>query len=1118
MSPEIGRRFGPYEIQSRLAGGGMGHVFRAWDARLHREVAVKLLNHEFTMPGMRERFLREARAASALNHPNICTIFDIGEQDGDPYLVMELLRGETLKDCIQGQTIPVAEIARIARETAEALGAAHAKGVIHRDIKPANIFLVEKPNGGMQAKVLDFGLAKIEGGALGTRGRMLDITTAGATVGTLAYMSPEQARGEVLDARSDLFSLGVVMYEMAARRVPFQGATSALVFVQLLNHPPEPVREWNEAVPRELEKIILKLLAKERGARFQTAHELELALLSLEKGSGGWLRKAVTAVPLVRAPDPVARERRLRDRHSSSAPMGEGGRVPTEHEPQRPEERAVPRRDSPVPSGREVAGRIPVPSNELLRPVARLPRADSTPPRPRAEVVSEASDAPGESSSAGYLAEANPTRSLQPETVEPESNPQVPAAVKLSSVESSRQTAAEGVQKDLKSKEGNADLAPEYIAPALFQDAGSRTKDARHRGLLLAGTVLVLLAAGVVAATRWMRHGQLGSAVLRPGDVLVVTEFENRTGAQVLDRSVAEGLRLALIQSPWLTLRGDAAWSTASQLSGTEAATKGEPALTGAALARRAAQRLGARAYLSGSVSGSSPYQIRAELLDTSSNDVLAIAQESAESLEQIPNALDLLANDIRTSAGEPRSSIEGSATALNRDASANLTALSAYGEAQQLFAAGKLLESLNVLARASAADPHFVQAHLRRAAILDQMHAEVAAAEAARLALAASEHTSGRTRSLARAVYALDNSDDLPQASSILRELLATYPRDSEAQTALARSLRLQGRFSDALNAAEQGYADDSLNRDAYSEAEAAMLGLDRYDTAFELDEQMQRIGLPPSGESILTAYLDGHLDAVARLADLAIHHPADASTYTTASAYALYLDNAGRLGTGAAVTREISQLEGRDEALASAAAALLSQGALTRALLGDCATALSLAGEATSYPEGRNALIHSGITWGLCGQPARANDNVALLRQRYPDSYSVASFAAADIMAAIAIHDQDPDTALGALRAARTADLISVTPYLRGLAHTQLQQAEIGIVDFQTVLSHRGSSLLFGGTVYPAAQAGIARAFAQSGDLANSADAWSRFLTLWNDAEPGSRLLLEAHAHAKP
>src|ERR1700722_18404743 len=279
MIPEAGQRFGPYEILGKVGSGAMGLVFRAWDARLHREVAIKLLHDDYQMPGMRERFLQEARAASALNHPQICTIFDLGEQDGEPYMVMELLEGETLKEKISRGAVPVDEIISYSQEVADALAAAHAKGIVHRDVKPANIFLVEQPNGRAQAKVLDFGLAKIGMAARGGRAsRALDLTLAGATVGTLSYMSPEQARGQALDERSDLFSLGVVMYEMATRQVPFQGATSALVFVQLLGHAPELVHYWNEAIPKELDKLILKLLAKEPGGRYQTATDLYKAM------------------------------------------------------------------------------------------------------------------------------------------------------------------------------------------------------------------------------------------------------------------------------------------------------------------------------------------------------------------------------------------------------------------------------------------------------------------------------------------------------------------------------------------------------------------------------------------------------------------------------------------------------------------------------------------------------------------------------------------------------------------------------------------------------------------------------------------------------------------------
>src|ERR1700734_1623097 len=311
MIPEAGQRFGPYEILGKLGSGGMGIVFRAWDERLHGEVAVKLLQDNYKMPGMRERFLQEARAVSGLNHPNICTIFDIGEQDGDPYLVMELLDGETLNDRIARGALSAEEILRYTMEITDALTVAHARGVVHRDIKPANIFLVPMPNGKCQAKVLDFGLAKIE---LEERGgwesRTLDMTIAGSTVGTLSYMSPEQAKGESLDLRTDLFALGVVMYEMATRQVPFKGATSAMIMAQLFRHDPEKVTNWNDRIPQDLEKAILKLLAKDRRNRFQTAKELHDALekIAEKMGRGGWLTKVTTpTVPLVRASDPVAR-------------------------------------------------------------------------------------------------------------------------------------------------------------------------------------------------------------------------------------------------------------------------------------------------------------------------------------------------------------------------------------------------------------------------------------------------------------------------------------------------------------------------------------------------------------------------------------------------------------------------------------------------------------------------------------------------------------------------------------------------------------------------------------------------------------------------------------------
>jgi eukaryotic-like serine/threonine-protein kinase len=299
---------GPYEVLDQLGSGGMGVVYRARDPRLQRDVAIKVLPDGFLgsgTPGQatHERFLREARSASSLNHPNICTIYDVGEQDSQPYLVMELLQGETLKETLKAGSLPLGQVLDFAIQITRGLEQAHRAGIIHRDIKPANIFIVRRQQDSEQAKILDFGLAKQarpnDNQAISDSTAAVDLagnslTVAGSTVGTVAYMSPEQARGEPLDARSDLFSLGSVIYEMATGKLPFPGTSTADVFASLLKSEPEPPRKLNPGVSKEGERIILKLLAKDKAQRYQTATEVRADLEQLAARSGS-TRSAVTS-------------------------------------------------------------------------------------------------------------------------------------------------------------------------------------------------------------------------------------------------------------------------------------------------------------------------------------------------------------------------------------------------------------------------------------------------------------------------------------------------------------------------------------------------------------------------------------------------------------------------------------------------------------------------------------------------------------------------------------------------------------------------------------------------------------------------------------------------------
>ncbi len=1109
MLPEIGHKFGPYEILGKLGGGGMGIVFRAWDDRLHRQVAVKLLHDEFQAPGMRQRFLLEARAASALNHPHICTIFDMGEQDGEPFLVMEVLEGITLKERIAQGACSAEEIVRFGLEIADALSAAHAKGIVHRDIKPANIFLQGKPGSERQVKVLDFGLAKVSMSLRSGRdSRALELTSAGSTVGTLAYMSPEQARGEQLDTRSDLFSLGIVMYEMATRRIPFRGATTALAFQALLTEAPDPIRTWNVTLPRELERVITRLLVKDRPGRYQSARDVEEALRKLQtRGDGDWLRKVPKAdVPLVPSLDPVARRARKRSSklqfEPESATSSESlPSLPASEEPDVLRPRRMPTREN-RPRHVSVAGNS-TPSAQTFEDATRETLASSSPaPIPPSAHVSEAY-IPAELHNSGILAEAptsqaissssteiRPDRTIMEmpislETPEPQSPVgTAPAPLEVTpavseAMPSPASPIVESPASEFAGVEAKTPARPNSFRPkqpisfvetrvpsgttsAVLLNANLKPRKPATQLRTWLGSAGVLACLLIGLGMFLTRSGSFGQIVLGPKDTILLAPIANRTGDSSLDTVVSTGLEIEVTQRSqihWLGL-------TALRAGSHQAAAAAHVA-PDTISSRVAAQRLGARAYLYGELSRTgSGYVIRLDVIDVASNDRLGSVSSTAANRDDILTAITHLSEELRAKVGDTAQTSKALApTPLALQATANLQALALFGQAESAVADGDSPRATALYEQAIARAPDFTLAELRLAAIYDRDGAEITAASYAARALASAGRTGDRVAPLAQITAALLADQDPARATLLSRQLLNSRPQDELALITMAHVMRAQGHMTEALLSSGQAYRLYPFSAAAYSEAAYALIGLDRYREALALNQKALALGLTCECGAEIATYLSGR------------SAPPAAMTSTLSATFdrALALDDAGQFDAGLAGWRAGAGEARNHAGTESAAAAMLAQAALDRALATRCSEAAALAREARSTPYGRSAAFHIALAEGLCSVPgqkispeAEAHLTEGVRLHSTPSDLMLPLVRAADALAA-----KQPMQALAALsKVDAERDQPPLAAYLRGMSHQLGGQEALAGADFEEAARRRGYAFLTHSTVSPLSQ----------------------------------------------
>jgi eukaryotic-like serine/threonine-protein kinase len=1020
MTIPQGTQFGPYKILEQIGSGGMGDVYRAQDTRLGREVAIKLVSERYlaeafgsaspspavgnetpATPGTlsHRRFLREAQAASALNHANICTIYDIGEQGGRPYLVMELLRGKTLKEALRQQTLSVAEVITLSRHMASALAAAHAQGVVHRDIKPANIFLVG-PEGKQKIKILDFGLAKREGAgdpqdsreataafagqatSAATGPGPVDLTSPGSTLGTVAYMSPEQAEGQALDARTDLFSLGAVIYEMATGKAPFAGGSTAAIFVALLTKEPPPVSTVREDEGRAplspgFDAIVTRLLAKDKAQRYQKATDLERDLDQLDGTAFASGTHAASSGALGAQNGGIAAQ-----------PGGVGGAAPTsEH-----------------------------------HAAADLPHAEKL--------------------------------------------------------------------------------------------RGGRAKPA------VAVVFLVLLAG---AGFAWWQHKSAGPRV-GPGsgasngnatangpsaeaakNAIIVADFINQTGDPVFESTLNQALVVQLGQSPVLDIVSQRHLHQSLQYLGKKPETVITPEI-----AREIGEREGIKAILTGTIANlGNDFVITLAAQNTATGDQIASVQAQAASKEQVLEALNHAATQMRARLGESLDSIQKLNAPFGQATTPSLEAFRAFALGDAAHDKGNdIPDAEDHYERALMLDPNLAMAWARLGVISLNSGQHGKAVEYFTKAHELSRDVSERERLYIEGHYYGEVLGDLDKAIETLQVATQEYPLQMENHINLAVFYVYKGEAEKGLEATRKAMAlrpDDAV---ALADIIGGYTWVDQYDEARKYVARANHLGMHLTDMLQYEMALDGATGDVAAIRKKLTEGAGRPDQFQLTWQWGNIQTAWGQFRAAAATLDQAAEQAGRAKA-ADAQASFLLNAAYAGWPVGECQDAEAAVKRALALDRSKSTQIGVATALAFCGDRKLALPALDALEKKYPQDTLVQQLIVPQARGYLELQTGDAHKALALIQQSESLDAVSPGSYLRGLAYLQLHDADNAIASFKAGTRYKGTSYLnqsglsFPLNNYALSMLGLGRAYAMAGDKAQAKKAYEAFFAEWKNAD---------------